>query len=363
MQRGRKIFISALGIIFVMLMLALTGFAETLYVDGTQGDDSNPGTSEKPLKTLPAAAHLVNTNQEAGPTVIKILPGTYHLTEKVLFENNRPYSKDNRLTIEASVLPDDSDWKPELMPVIYSSALPSENFQFECSIGLNIEVSHVTVRGLKFLGNPLPQIYYYPIGRQGRTLEDLEITQCVFVGDEDALPIQSGVLAHGHGVVVDHSIFYNIKNSVVFFYVDTERDDIRHGSKMTYCIIDGAYETGIWTSTRDEDFEFHHNIITRSEISWMHNSPNTTQYTIRDSIITNNNEYIMMLDMETYEYVVSELEYVQENVTTEGEVQLVKKEDILMPVNYLHIVPGTLGSDLGAGLFKEKRDFPQTATN
>ena len=105
-------------------ILSSAAIAEVLYVDSQNGNDTNPGTSEKPLFTLGKAAMLVNNSSDSGPTTIKIFPGIYNLTETIVIENSRPYSVKNRLTIEARVLPDDPGWKPLFMPVILSTENP-----------------------------------------------------------------------------------------------------------------------------------------------------------------------------------------------------------------------------------------------
>jgi len=340
--------IVALGVAVIFGTANLT--AETVYVDNLNGNDTNPGTTDKPLKTLNKAAELINSTTGSGPTILKVLPGVYQFQNAVVFENTRPYTKDKRLIIEAAVLPDDSDWKPELMPIVISSAVPTTNFGFDCSIGLKVEVNHVTIRGLKLLGNPVSEIYYYPIARENKDLTDLIIRQCLFVGDEDALPIQSGVLAHGNEIVIDHCVFYNCKNSIVYYFVDEDRTKARVGSEMTYCIIVGGYETGIWTAAPDQDFKFHHNIITRCANAWIHNTANLTEYSLNNCIITDNEKYIARWTNDKGP-VPSEQAYIEGNIIKEGDVQLVKKDDVSIPKDYLHVVPGTLGSDLGAGLF------------
>ena len=67
--------------IFVALAVAIFSpgvIAEVLYLDSTNGDDTNPGTREKPLSTIGKAAILVNNSSNPGPTIIKILPGIYN---------------------------------------------------------------------------------------------------------------------------------------------------------------------------------------------------------------------------------------------------------------------------------------------
>jgi hypothetical protein len=343
-------------IISLLVAAASSAMAETLYVDGINGSDDNTGTSERPLKSLRRATELVSAGSDSVGSTIKILPGLYILDDKVEFDGHRTYTQKNRLTIEADILPDDSAWEPRLMPTIMSVAQPGENFGFDCAVGLDIEVDHVTIRGLEFLGNPLPVSYYYPIGRQGMGMEDLQVTQCLFIGAEDALPIQSGILAHGHGIAVDHCIFYQCRNSVVYYFISAEDRTVpRHGSSMTYCIVDGSYESGIWVASPDEVFEFHHNIITRCEWAWIHNRQNTVQYPLSNSIMTGNRHLIGKF-LATYEAGTSDLTYVMQNVIVDGEIALVKKVDVELPGDYLHVVPGTLGSELGAGLHMAPRE-------
>ena len=57
----------------------------------------------------------------------------------------------------------------------------------------------------------------YPIWRGGKNLDDLLVKQCVFMGDEQALPLHVGVIANGHGLVLEHDVFYNVRNAVVFW--------------------------------------------------------------------------------------------------------------------------------------------------
>lgn len=236
-------------IVFGVLVIAIlvpVAVGETLYIDSRNGNDINPGTKEKPLCTMGKAAVMVNSRTEGGPTTIKIGPGVYNLTKAVFFKNTRLYTKEKRLTIEATVLPDDPNWKPVLMPVILSTEIPQQwektNGQVETS-GLKIEINHVTIRGLKFLGSPVLHIWYYPIFREGKNLEDLTVTQCLFAMDSYALSSNVAILANGHGLVVDHCVFYNCRNPVVFWNAD---GGTSKNNAMRYCIVDGAYTSGVW---------------------------------------------------------------------------------------------------------------------
>lgn len=308
--------------------------AQTIYVDINNGNNMNKGTIESPIKTLDKATEIVNNNELNGSTTIKVAPGLYNLTNKIVFDKGK-YTEKDRLIIEATVLPDDTAWSHEKMPVIMSTSAASKNFGFDCSIGIDIEVNHATIRGLKFLGNPDPKtFYYYAIGRSGKYLTDLEITQCIFVGEEDGRPIQSGILAHGNQIKVTHCIFYNCKNSVVYYFANENRNIERYGSEMSNCIIYGAYESGIWTASPDKNFIFRHNIITNCKYAWVHNMDNKTKYTIEDCIIVGNEYYITSLDGEKWEFSPSEINY------------SVKTDDgLVIPKDYLSVLKENWGAN------------------
>ena len=356
-------------IIFIVLFIGVSApslIAETLYVDSQKGSDINPGSKEKPLRTINQAAVIANSKTETGPTTIKIGPGVYNLTKRIVLENTRPYTRKDRLIIEATVLPDDPRWKPILMPIILSTEdYPGDKYG-KYTYSFKIEVNHVTIRGLKFLGNPVPHNMHFPICRLGQDKEDLVVTQCLFVGDVDALPIHVPILANGHELVVDHCCFYKCKNSVLFCDVKSGKS---RKNAMRYCIVDGNYSSGVWTYGTDEDFEFHHNIITRCLYTWMRGHGNTRKYRVNDCIITNNN-YFSGYGLRAGEYTQEgkyiqtgpEVTYEKQNVITKGMIvlekgQMIKDEALEIPRNYLHPIPNTLGSKLGAGLFKKNSNI------
>lgn len=77
---------------FVSVGLVLGSFvtlatAETIYVDPMSGNDANPGTKDKPLRTFEKTAIMVNDSNNPGPTLIKVNPGVYDITETILFKN------------------------------------------------------------------------------------------------------------------------------------------------------------------------------------------------------------------------------------------------------------------------------------
>jgi len=351
---GKKFWFSFTALVFAMMAQSIT--AETIYVDGRAGSDQNPGTNDRPVKTIGRAAEIVNGSTEPGPTMIKIAPGIYNLTESIEFGGTRPYTEKERLVIEAAILPDEPQWKPALMPVILSTEDPRKQDSLDgltATYGIKIAVSHVTIRGLKFLGNPLSRNWHCCVSRTGDGLEDLLVTQCMFVGDRDVIDIYCAALATGDRFVVDHCIFRNCHAGTVFW--DGPQGIAGKGCSMRYCIVDGAYISGVWTCQTAEDFEFHHNIVTRSEYFWMRKrTDGSRKYRVRDCIVTNNKNYSGYgVESGPTGGTGDEVTYEEENVIKEGRVILEKDRAAR---KYLHVVEDTTGSDLGAGLFNRQKE-------
>ena len=211
---------------------------ETSVADGTtfgnlhpyKGADSNPGSKDSPLRTPAEAARRVNANTGSKPITIVLTEGIDALNEAALFQPKRSFTKTARLTIRAEVLPDDPTWTQSRMPALIHTMPLDTTWNGRpdpfggVAYGLQTETSHVTIQGLKILGMPIvehpaPGAIHrvYPIGRIDRTLEDLEIKQCLFAGDEVTAPNHCGILANGSGIVLDHCLFYNLKITVVFW--------------------------------------------------------------------------------------------------------------------------------------------------
>ena len=339
--------------LFLLLMMTISSLftsAEVLYVNAKTGNDKNTGSQSQPLKTLGEAANRINANTEKKATTIILSEGVYALTETVLFNNNK-FSAENRLTIRAEILPNEANWNPQRMPVITTIiAATSTPGDGEEARGLEIETSHVTIQGLRFTGS---QDYYYidgkqnrryyPIWRDGKNLEDLVVTQCLFAGNVDVLPIRVAVIANGHGLVLDHCVFYNCQNPVVFW---NAQDGTSYHNAMRYCLVYEAYYSGVWTTDQTgDDFEFHHNVIANSRTAWIRDNNSTHHYQIHDCILANNqkttgnggdnainNDFLKM-----------------ENVQLSGIVEIEKDQS---KNNYLQLKEGSFGSKLQAGLFK-----------
>ncbi|OHB80048.1 MAG: hypothetical protein A2Z25_06380 [Planctomycetes bacterium RBG_16_55_9] len=347
-KRERGFFFAALVVAF----LDSIAVSQIVYVDSLGvGRDQNAGTSERPVRTLRRAAEIINGDKEPGPAAVKISPGVYTLTESVTFGGNRAYSEESRLVIEASILPDDPKWEPGLMPIIVSTEDPRKQDnpdKLTETYGLKIEVGHVTIRGLKFMGNPLARNWHCCISRIGEDLDDLLVTQCMFVGDGSTLDIYCAALATGNRFIVDHCIFRNCHACTVFW--DGARGIAGKGCSMRYCIVDGAYIAGVWTCQTAEDFEFHHNIVTRGEYFWMRKETDASRrYRVRDCIITDNRHYSGYgVESGPTGQTGPEVTFEESNVVRQGHVTFETNKAARL---YLHVTPNSLGSHLGAGLF------------
>ncbi|HEV8504583.1 MAG TPA: hypothetical protein VGQ53_04255 [Chitinophagaceae bacterium] len=340
--------------IFLLVTLAISSLialAESLYVNAKTGNDKNRGSLSQPLKTIAEAAKRINAGMAKEATTIILSEGIYPLTETVVFDNNE-FSLENRLTIRAEVLPDDVNWNPQRMPVITAiitgRQTPGDG---EESKGFDIEASHVTIEGLRFTGSPVYYYIdsrqarrYYPIWRDGKNLDDLVVTQCLFAGNVDVLPIRVAVIANGDGLVVDHCVFYNCQNPVVFW---SAQNGTSHHNAMRYCFVYEANYSGVWTTRQTgDDFEFHHDVIAHSRTAWIRDDSSTHRYEIHDCIFSGNikttgnggdkaidNDFLKM-----------------ENVQMSGTIDIEKDQS---KNNYLQLKEGSFGSNLHAGLFKK----------
>ena len=173
-----------------------------LYVNPNVGKDDSDGTKDNPVKSLPEAAKRVNKMVGEGTIEVYLSAGTYGLSETAAFNpTNWKFSKKDRLIIRAEILPDSTVWNPSKMPIIVST-MPFNleiNDKKEVTGGANygilIETSHVTIQGLRILGEPVHEkpsegvlVRNYPIVWEGKNLSDLRITQCLFLGNKFALP-------------------------------------------------------------------------------------------------------------------------------------------------------------------------------
>ena len=347
----------SLGIIYIVVSLCFySGFlqAETIYVSSDQGNDTNSGTKDKPIQTIGRAADIVNDSNEPGPTTIKVAPGRYILDQTVIFKNKREYTETNRLTLEAAILPDNPNWLPYLMPVIVAQQIPTASGSMSGTetYSIKVKINHVTIRGLKFLGNEAPNNFHNCIEHVGSKLDDLLVTQCLSQGDKDEADIYAAALATGNRFVVDHCVFKDCGACAVFW--DGLEGIAGQGCAMRYCIVDSAYMSGVWTCQTAEDFEFHNNVITNCEYFWIRKNGDQQKYKINNCFIVGNKYFSGYGTADGPSGRTGEEVSFEENgIIKNGKVLF---EDNKKSRNYLHILKGSAGSELGAGLFKQRKD-------
>lgn len=363
----------------VILLLFCAGFLSAqngtmIYINPATGDDTNTGTKDQPLRTIPAAADAVNESNGDEPVTIVLSPGIYSMDRTALFQPpNRNFTKEARLTIRAEILPDDEEWNAGSMPTIIHTMPLSENWNGRkdpfggVAYGMQVETSHVTIQGLKILGIPVvehPLEGYiqriYPIGRMNPELDDLEISQCLFAGDEVTNPNHLPILANGTGIAVDHCIFYKVKQAIVYWSRNST------GHSMRNSLIYGNYGCGIWTSAIANDFEFDNNVIANGNYVWISqtsrdrgqqevgnaSSSDPILYKVKNSLFAGNEKYVgsgggPALNFRDVEPVMLEL------INTEITETPIELEFDQTKKNYLHPIEGSEAAKMGVGFFKK----------
>lgn len=361
----RKLLIAVLVIVAALVPSLLFGQVPkdgNIFIHPEFGDNENDGTKENPIKSLFEAASRVNHANGKGAITIYLSEGIYGLDATVTFHPvNWHFTREARLTVRAELLPDDPEWNPGKMPVVVST-MPlnfrpygNEDPLKGASYGIQVETSHVTIQGLRMVGTPVherPEEGYvkrnYPIVREGRNLDDLRVTQCLFLGDKHAIPNHLAILASGQGVVVDHCVFYNVKDAVVFWNSDRPAE----GCEMHHNLIVGNYGAAVWTWSLAEDFKYYNNVVANANVFWILNKDEKYAFDLSNSMVIGYNELVNKgggpagfgdkadpKKLKLGEGVV---------ITKNGQIEL---EENPIKRNYLHLKSGSLGSKLGAGLF------------
>jgi len=357
----KHIFILSIAVSMIIPAKALSQSNWEMYISET-GNDVNQGTKEHPLKTLNEAADRVNKANGKGAITILVAEGIYGLDATATFHPvNWHFTMEERLIIRAEILPDEADWHPGRMPVILCT-MPLDFKPYGnddplggAAYGIQIETSHVTIQGLRVLGTPVVERpkagmvrRAYPIVREGRSLDDLRITQCLFVGDEYVIPNHLAVLASGQGIVVDHCIFYQCKDAVVYWH----SDEPARNCVMHHNLLIDNYGGGVWTWTVADDFKFHHNVVSNINVLWEAGNDDERTFTFSNSIVVGYRSFVN-IGGGAFGYGdptdPGKVKYGEDVVIRkEGSLQIEKDPT---KRNYLHVVPGTPGSEYGAGLF------------
>jgi hypothetical protein len=357
----------------------------SIHLEPASGADTNSGAKGSPLRTLAEAARRVNQSSGAGPMTIVLAEGVYAVGETTLLKpERRSFSRTDRLSLRAEVLPDDPEWDIGRMPtLIHTMPLqPAWNGRADplggAANGMLIETSHVTIQGLKILGLPMVESprpglirRLYAISRLRRDLEDLEIAQCLIAGDEVTNPNHVGVIANGSGVVVRHCVFRGLKISVVYWTGGSG------GHAMRNCLSHGLYGSAVWTSGIADDFDYRNNVVLSCNYVWTHQGgasaladarggagrqaaaspakpPEKSHYRVIDSYFANNRRLTGSGTGARLEYQDIDPSFL-ELVGTKVSDQPVVLERDQTKRSYLHPVEGSDAARIGAGLFTRPR--------
>lgn len=333
--------------------------AQSIYLDSKFGSDANSGTKESPLKTLKKAAEIVNEAKGFKSTTVYLNEGIYILDSAVVFKPTIAYTKTNRFVLRAVYLPDEEAWTPSQMPTILPT-LQDQTADSEgtWSNGIQVEVNHASIKGIKIMGSPVFEyldsdkiIRSYPIVREGSKLDDLEISQCLFVGDEHVLPLHLGIYAAGNNVKVDQCIFLNCKVGVLFVnYLDQPTI----GNILTNNLFIGAYGAATWLMNISEDFVFEGNSIVNSNYGIIVEKGNPKKYNISNSLFSGVSEIVgngegALLNFTSLGIDALNLETGVKITSNPVTINLDQSQR-----NYLHIIQSPEYQTLQSGLFKEK---------
>ena len=333
-----------------------TGYSQIIYINPEQGNDNNSGSQLEPISTLNEGIKRVNQySGEYDSLVLKLQPGLYVLDKNLTIKNNSNFTLKNTLTIEAEVMPDDASWTPPKMPVLISTSLPESSTGEPCTYSLRVETSHATVRGIKFLSNPDLTSKHFCIYRTNDTLSSLTVSQCMFIGDRDIMPIQVAVMVNGHGTKVDHCVFSNCEWAAIFFYAEGFNVPIKNSS-LHNCIITDCNWGAIWTSLVDSDFAFYNNIVNNCPYFWIKNYYSNASYKLENCVVTNVDIYNGAW-LESKQLGQGDYKFIESNVIRNGDIHLIKwnkDKSFEIDRNFLHVAKNSLGYDLNAGIFKKK---------
>lgn len=337
-------------LLIIIINISRNLSAQDFFVNPLIGSDDNHGTIDRPYKTIEKAVQIANEITGVGSITIKLTPGIYTIHDKVSINPVRILDNTNRFTIEAIVMPDDSSWAPEKMPVILSISDNNSETQFPHSVGFLISTNNVTIRGLKFIGNPNPLVpYYYPITRENSSLKNLEISQCYFIAEKNSSSIQGAVWAHGQEIAIENCIFYNCRNAILLFE-NINKSSIKNN------IIYGAYESALWLGDNDSNFEFSRNVISSCNFIIIKGLNYKYQYKLSDCAFIGNSNYIgNWSETDNGISINKDSDVIESNILKTGELLLIKREKEIYPNDYLHLSPKSVGYNLKAGIFKKAK--------
>ena len=353
-----------------------------IWVNPASGADTNSGTKATPLRTLAEAVRRLNQSNGNGSMTIFLSEGIHAIGETTLLKpEHRAFTKAARLTIRAEVLPDDPDWHTGRMPTLIHTMPLKQTWNGRpdplggVADGMLIETSHVSVAGLKILGLPVVETpkqgqirRLYGINRFRRDLEDLEVAQCVFLGDDAIAPQHVGIIANGDGISVHHCIFRGMKISVVYWTPGSKDHSMRN------CLCQDLYGSAVWTAGIANDFDYRNNVVEGCNYVWTAQggtsaladaaggggrpgapaTPATPQepvhYKVIDSYFASNRRLTGSGTGARLEYQDIDSSFL-ELIGTKSSEQRITIERDQTKHGYLHPVAGSEAAKVGAGLF------------
>lgn len=350
---------------------------KTLHLNPATGRDTNSGAKDKPIRTLGEAARRVNQSSETGAMTLILSEGVYPITEPIVLKGaGRSFSKTERLTLRAEILPDDPEWNTGRMPTLIHAMSPDGTWNGRrdplggAVNGMQVETSHVTIRGLKILGMPVIETpkadlkrRLYGIARLG-SLDDLEVAQCLFLSDQAIASMHVGIIARGTGVNIHHCIFHGYTKDAVVYWEGRST-----GHAMRNCIFHGMYGSTVWASGIADDFDYRNNVVDSCNYVWIYQgiasartdeaggratlsgkTKTENRYKAVNSLFAHNKKLAGTgtgARIEFKDIDPAFLEMVGTKVTAEP----VAFEHDPIQRNYLHPVANSEASKIGAGLF------------
>lgn len=329
--------------------ISLAVFGQEIYVDPVNGDDNYLGDRDRPFRTLPKAVEVANSLTGVGNIQIKLFPGLYLLQDKIVINSARVMTDTTHFIIEAVYMPDDENWSQDKMPIIQSISKNNSTTQFPHATGLLVSTRNVVVRGVKFLGNSTPGVlWYYPITKENPGIDNLEVSQCYFIGDKYGAPIQAAIWSHGPGTIIENNVFFNCRNAILLFKnVD--------GFTVRRNIIYGAYEAAMWLGPGNLNFEFENNIVINCNYFIVRPDNTFPSYTFKNSIISDFKFYLGFYTSKGLVESSDNKNISERNIIKNKKVQLLIQGHPTYPLNDLHVLPGKAGSELNAGIFKTRK--------
>ena len=334
------------------LIFGLTCIAQAqiiFHIDAATTNDGD-GSENHPFSTIQKAVEAIPEASE-GAVTLRIHPGGYVLDGPITLDRGR-FNAQKRLSIEAAILPDDPGWTPKEMPRIRSIEDPGKaEGRGKPIYGFRVAIPYAVFRGLRFEGNAAIGHRYYPIRRDDNTLNGLEVSQCLFNGNREKSPIHVAVIARGHGIVVEHNIFKQCRNPTVFWVAEGGNS---YGNAYRYNIAFDSYQSGLWTTDTASDFDFHHNIFQGGKVFHNHRFARESLFSFKQSYIVGFQHWRRLVDGPGGGEAPNPapLTIREFRLFRDAELQFDLEEAKGTNRRWLHPLPGTPGSELGAGLFK-----------